>query len=63
MARLRRSDRVCTVRFYACSQVTEFEVQGFSKECWEQMGGNLKEYSHCLLQLYTLRRSRYYICA
>jgi len=52
-----------SVRFFfdVFSQVTEFEVQGFSKECWEQMGGNLKEYSHCLLQLYTLRRSRYYI--
>ena len=52
-----------SVRFFfdLWHQVTEFEITGFSKECWEGTGGNLVEYSQCLLQLYTIRRSRYYI--
>ena len=56
-------DEATSVRFFfdLATQVNEFRVVGFSKECWEQTGGNLVEYSHCLLQLYTIRRSKYYI--
>lgn len=57
------SEEQQAVRFFfnAFDAVTEFEIQGFSRECWEQTGGNLKEYSHCLLQVHVVRRSIYYL--
>ena len=41
--------------------MTEFRIVGFSKECFEGVGGDLNEYTHCVLQLYTVRRSTYYL--
>ena len=51
-----------SVRFFfgVFDDLTEFDVVGFSKECYEDMGGNQIEYSNLKLSLHVVRRWQYY---
>jgi hypothetical protein len=50
------------VRFFfgVFEDLTEFDMVGFSKYCFERMGGNKREYAHCHINLHVVRRWQYY---
>jgi len=52
-----------SVRFFfgVFDDLTEFDVLGFSKECYENVGGNKAEYTHTKITLHVARRWQYYI--
>ena len=56
------SEEQASVRFFfgVFDDLTEFDVVGFSKECYEDMGGNQIEYSNLKLSLHVVRRWQYY---
>ena len=51
-----------SVRFFfgVFEDLTEFDVVGFSKECYENVGGNQIEYSNLKLTIHVVRRWQYY---
>jgi len=50
------------VRFFfgVFDDLTEFDVVGHSRECFESIGGNQVEYSQCKVALHVVRRWQYY---
>ena len=56
-------DEKCAVRFFfgVFDDLTEFDVVGFSRDCYEDIGGNQIEYSNCKLVLHVVRRWQFYL--